>query len=230
MEKYLSGVSGVAAGALAFALLFSGCGGGHSAVTTTTHRSSTTTSSAPTGAGNVALTVPVSGSGGFNYTQGSYLEGFEFTANSSISITKLGAYDSNLSSLANGSESFVTVPVALYDISSHTLLGSVNVSSSDPPTGVYRYAALSSPVTLNKSDTYSVAWVSLTNYYVASPALVASDVNPAISYVAMDGNGPGGLTMTSVMLEPNWFYTLSQNGLSAINYDLGPNFMFTTSH
>ena len=51
------------------------------------------------GTGDIALNVPVSGSGGFNYTQGTYLEGFEFTANRAISVTALGAYDLNLSSL-----------------------------------------------------------------------------------------------------------------------------------
>lgn len=173
---------------------------------------------------------PAKGSGGFNYTQGSYLEGFEFTAKSPITITKLGAYDSNLSSLPNGSETFATVSVAVYDMTTHTLLGSVKVSASDPPTGVFRYTTLSSPITLNTSNTYSVAWVSLSNHYICCPALVASDVNPAITYVAMDGNGAGGLTQTSVMVEPNWFYPMSQYGLKALNYDIGPNFMFTTSH
>ena len=47
-------------------------------------------SGTPSGSSNVALNVPVSGSGGFNYTQGSYLEGFEFTANHPISVTALG--------------------------------------------------------------------------------------------------------------------------------------------
>ncbi len=228
MKRRLLVDSGVVTVALVFALLAAGCGGGQSAVPTT--RSVSTTTSRASTTSNVALAVPVSSSGGFNYTQGSYLEGFEFTASRSISITKLGAYDSNLSTLSNGSETFATVPVALYDISSHTLLGSVNVSASDPPTGVYRYATLPSPITLNKADTYAVAWVSLSNYYVASPTLVASDVNPAINYLAMAGYGPGGLTMTSAMVEPNWFFTVSANGLHAINYDLGPNFMFTTSH
>jgi len=214
--------SSVVVAALAFALLAAGCGGGKATVPTT--KGTTTTTN------NVALTVPVSSSGGFNYTQGSYLEGFEFTANSSISITKLGAYDSNLSTLSNGSESFAAVPVALYDISSHSQLASVNVSASDPPTGVYRYAALSSPIALNGSDTYAVVWVSLSNYYVASPTLVASDVNPAIRYLAMVGYGPGGLTMSSTMVEPDWFFTVSANGLHAINYDLGPNFIFKSSH
>jgi hypothetical protein len=233
MSKRLLVNSGVVVSALAFALLAAGCGGAKQVVPTTrsvtTTTTSTTTSSASTGAGTVALTVPVSGSGGFNYTQGSYLEGFEFIATSPISITKLGAYDSNLSSLVHGSERFATVPVALYDVTTHALLGSVNVSAADPPTGVYRYAALASPITLNTSDSYAVVWVSLSNYYVASPTLVASDVNSAINYVAMVGHGGGGLTMTSTMVEPDWFYTVSANGLHAINYDLGPNFMFTSS-
>ena len=237
MKKHLSFVSGLVAAALVLAVLAAGCGGGRSVVTvtqtvsTTTSQSvSTTTTGAPTPSSGVALTVPASGSGGFNYTQGSYLEGFEFTTNSSIAIIALGAYDSNLSTLSGGSETFATVPVALYDITSHTRLGSVTVSASDPPTGVYRYATLASPITLSKTDTYAVVWVSLSNYYIASPTLVASDVSPAINYLAMAGNGPGGLTTTNAMVEPNWFFTESANGLNALNYDLGPNFMFTTSH
>jgi hypothetical protein len=177
----------------------------------------------------VALKVPVSGSGGFNYTQGSYLEGFEFTANRSLTVTKLGAYDSSLSKLPDGATSLETVPVALYDLSTSTLIGEAQVTSSDLATGVYRYAPLSKPVRLNKTHKYAVVWVSLSNYYVASPKLVASDVNPAIKYLAMAGFGPGGLTTTSVMVEPNWFYTKSAHGLAAINYDLGPNFQFTVS-
>ena len=180
-----------------------------------------------TGSGNVALAVPTDASvGGFNYTQGSYLEGFEFTADRAITITQLGAYDSNLCGLPNGTEKFATVPLAVYDLTTHALLGTVNVSASDPATGVYRYAALSTPITLNTTDIYAVVWVSLTNNYIASPALVASDVNPAINYLAMAGYGPGGLTMTSTMVEPDWSFTIAANGLSALNYDLGPNFIF----
>jgi hypothetical protein len=216
----------------ALTLIAAGCGGGQRASTTTSGASASTSgvsTTAPSTAGNVALNVPASGSGGFNYTQGSYLEGFEFATSKPISISELGAYDSNLSDLPNGSETFATVPVALYDMTTHTLLGSVNVKASDPPTGVYRYAALSRPIPLNTTDTYSVAWVSQSDYYIASPTLVASDVNPSITYLAMDGNGPGGLTTTNVMVEPNWFFTESAHGLSALNYDLGPNFKFATS-
>jgi hypothetical protein len=230
MQRHRSAVCLLAA-VFVLSLIGAGCGGGQNPSTstsTTSNTSTTSSSSPPSSTGNVALNVPVSGSGGFNYTQGSYLEGFEFTANKPISITKLGAYDSNLSALPNGSETFVTVPVTLYDMTTNKILGSVNVSASDPPTGVYRYAALASAVTLNTTDTYSVAWVSQSDYYIASPTLVASDVNSAITYVAMDGNGPGGLTTTNTMVEPNWFYTERANGLAAFNYDLGPNFIFTT--
>jgi hypothetical protein len=203
--------------ALVFGVIVSACGSG----------SGTPSTPGPSGAGSVALNVPVSGSGGFNYTQGSYLEGFEFTANHPISVTALGAYDSNLSSLPNGAEHFMPVPVALYDLTKHTKLAAVTVSATDTPVGVYRYVTLSSPIALNTTDDYSVAWVSLSDYYVASPKLIAADVNPAVTYVAMDGNGAGGLEQTSKMVEPNWFFTMKDHGIDAVNYDLGPNFMFT---
>ncbi len=177
----------------------------------------------------VALKVPVSGSGGFNYSQGSYLEGFEFTATRPLTVTKLGAYDSSLSALSNGATTLETVPVALYDLSAKTLVAEVQVTASDPATGVYRYASLTKPAKLNTAHKYAVVWVSLGNYYVASPTLKAADVNSAIKYLAMAGYGPGGLTTTSVMVEPNWFYTKKAHGLAAINYDLGPNFQFTVS-
>jgi hypothetical protein len=175
----------------------------------------------------VALNVPVSGSGGFNYTQGTYLEGFEFAASQPISVTKLGAYDSNLSKLPNGAEHFEPVPVALYDLTTHSQLTAVTVSATDAPVGVYRYVTLSRPIAPNTTDAYSVAWVSLTDYYVASPKLVAADVNPAITYIAMVGNGAGGLDQTGAMVEPNWFFTMKDHGIAALNYDLGPNFIFT---
>jgi len=214
MRRRLPGAFGWAL-VLVCVLLQAGCG-----------NSSANATSGATGA--VALNVPVTGSGGFNYTQGSYLEGFEFTPTRAISITQLGAYDSNLSKLSSGAERFSTVPVALYDLTAHKRLGGVNVSATDRATGVYRYASLSSPVATAANHAYAVVWVSLSNYYVASPKLVVSDVNPAITYVAMAGYGPGGLTMTNIMVEPDWFYAVKDHGLSAINYDLGPNFKFNT--
>ncbi len=219
MKKHCSAWSGALMAVLVLALLVASGGGSAAA----------SSSKKPKSTAKVALTVPVQGSGGFNYTQGSYLEGFEFTAKSPISITKLGAYDSNLSDLANGTETFATVPVAVYDLTSHKQVAEAAVSASDPATGVYRYATLPRPVKLVTTHRYAVVWVSLSNYYVASPTLVAADVNPTLHYLAMVGYGPGGLTTTSTMVRPNWFFTKSAHGLAAINYDLGPNFIFKTS-
>ncbi len=179
--------------------------------------------------GPVALNVPVSGSGGFNYTQGSYLEGFEFKANTAINITHLGAYDSNYSQLPNGAEAFAPVEVAVYNLTTHTLLGSVTVKASDPVTGVFHYASLAAPIKLNTTDNYAVVWVSSTNRYIANPTLTLSDINSAITYVGAIGYGSGGLTQTRVMVEPNYFYKEAEHGLSALNYDIGPNFMFVTN-
>jgi hypothetical protein len=176
-----------------------------------------------------ALNVPAAGSGGFNYTQGSYLEGFEFTANSAIRITQLGAYDSNYSQLTNGAETFSPVEVAVYDLTTNTQLGSVTVKSSDPLTGVFHYASLTAPVSLNTRDSYAVVWVSGTDKYIASPTLTQTDVNSAITYVGFVGYGPGGLTQTNQMVEPDWFFSVLNNGISALNYDIGPNFMFVVN-
>ncbi|MFZ2035517.1 MAG: hypothetical protein WAU62_01190, partial [Dehalococcoidales bacterium] len=193
----------------------------------------TATAAATTNGNNgnnpAALNVPATGSGGFNYTQGSYLEGFEFTANRAISITQLGAYDSNYSQLTNGAETFAPVDVAVYDITTNTQLGSVTVKGSDPLTGVFHYASLATPVSLNTRDSYAIVWVSGTDKYIASPTLIQTDVNSAITYVGFVGYGPGGLTQTSEMVEPDWFFSELNNGLSALNYDIGPNFMFVVN-
>jgi hypothetical protein len=188
-----------------------------------------TTTNANSGSNPVALNVPASGSGGFNYTQGTYLEGFEFTANSAISITQLGDYDSNYSHLTNGAETFSPAEVALYNLTTHTQLGSVTVKASDPLTGVFHYASLVTPIVLNTKDNYAVVWVSGTNQYIAAPTLTQTDVNSAITYVGFVGYGPGGLTQTSKMVEPDWFFSELNNGISALNYDIGPNFMFVVN-
>jgi hypothetical protein len=82
---------------------------------------------------------------------------------------------------------------------------------------------------LNTKDNYAVVWVSGSNHYLASPTLTQSAVNSALTYVGSVGYGPGGLTQTSKMVEPDWFYSEQKNGLTALNYDLGPNFMFAVN-
>ena len=161
--------------------------------------------------------------GGFNYTQGTYLIGFQFKANRAIAVNQLGAYDSSLGSMPSGAQTFQSTPVGLYNLSTHTLLGSVTVTGSSTATSVYRYAALSTPVTLNTTDTYAVVWVTGTNHYVATqfnPIIAAKDVNAAVSYVAFAGYGPGGLTQTTTIAEPDFFY------VPGLNYDIGSNFLF----
>jgi hypothetical protein len=76
------------------------------------------------------------------------------------------------------------------------------------------------------TDNYAVVWVSGTNYYIASPTLTQTDVNSVITYIGFVGYGSGGLTQTSTMVEPDWFFSELNNGLTALNYDIGPNFMF----
>ncbi|HEX7508678.1 MAG TPA: hypothetical protein VF550_18035 [Polyangia bacterium] len=162
--------------------------------------------------------------GGFNYTQGSYLLGFEFKANRAITVTKLGAYDSNFASLTGGAETFASVPVGLYDMTTHALLGSVTVGAADPVAGVFHFAALTTPVTLNTTDTYAVVQASGTNHYVAtsspSAPLVPADIDSAINYLGFAGHGPLGQTQTTILVEPDYFV------LPNLNYDLGPNFRF----
>jgi len=82
------------------------------------------------------------------------------------------------------------------------------------------------PIPLNTKDNYAIVWVSGTNHYIASPTLTLADVNSAITYVGTVGYGPGGLTQTSKMVEPDFFFTEQSHGISALNYDIGPNFMF----
>jgi len=117
----------------------------------------------------------------------------------------------------------------LYDLTTHTQLGSVTVKASDPLTGVFHYASLVNPIVLNMKDNYAVVWVSGTNHYIAGPTLTQTDVNSAITYVGFVGYGPGGLTQTSKMVEPDWFFSELNNGISALNYDIGPNFLFVAN-
>jgi len=175
-------------------------------------------------ADTVAITVTGLGSG-FNYWQGTYLLGFEFQANSAITITQLGFYDSN----ANGApQTFEDSPVGVYDITTNTLLASATVTASDPLTGFFRYAALSSPITLNTTDTYAIAGISGDNYYTADVPLNATtvQVNAAITYVnpAYCSCNTSGWGESSSLVEPGYFP--AGTGLYG---DFGPNFQFASA-
>jgi len=184
----------VAVSLIAFPLALA-CGG------STNHDGST--------AGNAAIEVTALKTGGFDYTQGTYLLGFEFKANSEIQVTDLGYYDSNLE--GSSSETFEATPVGLYDLSTGTLLGSVTVSASDPSHGFYRYHSLASPIALNTSDSYAAVAVTGTNYYVAGEgascvggfACSNATANSAITITGGACLGSSCLTETSTLSEPN---------------------------
>jgi hypothetical protein len=182
-----------------------------------------------TAAGTVAVCVSDLGTS-FNFTQGSYLAGFDFRASHVITITQLGFYDSNLSApAANAAQTFVPTPVGIYDLSTHTLLGSATVQASDPATGFYRYASLPHAIVLNTTDTYAVVGVTGTNNYVAGgTGLIGggfggsgATMNPAVTLLSEACLGVDNqcLTQTTTLVEPNAV-------ASWIN--LGPNFAFET--
>jgi uncharacterized protein (TIGR03437 family) len=160
----------------------------------------------------------------FNYTQGSYLTGFVFRANSAISITQLGNYDSNLT---GASQTFVSAPVGIYDMTTNTLLASASVPPSAPATGLFRYVSIS-PVTLNTSDTYAIVGVTETNNYAVGVQASAAPANAAIIYVSPAYYTTG----TTTLVEPNVFSAGNIFGSppppGTLN-DFGPNFQFTAA-
>jgi uncharacterized protein (TIGR03437 family) len=160
------------------------------------------------------------GGGGFNYTQGSYLAGFEFRVQAAISVTQLGFYDAS----SNGQpQTFENAPVGLWDITTNTLLGSVIVTAADPLTGFFRYTALSTPIALNTTDTYAVAGITGTNYYTAGvpPNSSSVVVNSPVVYLAPALESSG---QSTTLHEPDSFPT--DYGYFA---DFGSNFQFTTA-
>ena len=176
-------------------------------------------SGAPSG---VAINVSSLGTA-FNYTQGSYLIGFKFRVNSAITVTDLGFWDSNLTGAA---ETFVPVPVGLYDLSTNTLLGFAAVQASDPATGFFRYASLATPIAINTTDSYAVVGVSGTNNYAVGVgscsggfACSQATMNTAVTFLGGACLGAQCLTTTNTLAEPTDF---------EIWANFGANFIFAT--
>ena len=78
-----------------------------------------------------------------------YTFGSKFTVVSPCQLEKLGVYDHNQDGLA------ASAPVGLWN-SAGTLLAQTTVTNSDPLTGVFRFHALASPVTLVAGQTYYI--------------------------------------------------------------------------
>ena len=151
--------------------------------------------------------------GAFSYTQGSYIESFRFSARSAVVVTQLGYYDA---SLTGTTQTFGPTPVGLYDMTTNTLLGSVTVQATDPVTGIFRFAALTMPLSLNTTDTYAVVAVTGSNHYAAGFDYSA-EINSSLTWIGFAGDGANNLTQTSTLVEPNYFWTTTG--------DIGPNFL-----
>jgi uncharacterized protein (TIGR03437 family) len=151
--------------------------------------------------------------------------------NTAISITHLGYYDSNLTSVV---ETFRDTPVGVYDLSTNTLLTSTTVHASDPANGLFRYVAIT-PLALNTSDTYAVVGVTGSNYYTVGVQKGTSPVNAAINYLSAasyysSAGSPGYDTQTKTLVQPNDFSAGNIFGTPTpptFLCDFGPNFLLT---
>jgi hypothetical protein len=164
--------------------------------------------------GTAAFDLTALPSGAFTYSQGSYLEGFEFKAPSPVHVTQLGYFDA---SLAGATQTFAPSDVGIYDVTTHTLLGAGSVQASDNAIGIYRFHALAMPIALGTSDTYAVVAVTGTDDY-ASGFDYGGQLDPDLTWVGFAGYGANNLTQTTTLVEPNYFWTSTGN--------LGANFTF----
>lgn len=172
----------------------------------------TTTDSGLTVTGSVAIDMPALGTG-FDYQQGSYSLGWTFVANAAIEITALGFYDSKKDGLT------ASHPVGIYDKDTQTLLASTTVSPTDALDGYFRYAPLTTPLSLTPGKAYVLVALVGDEQYVAFNALDPGwTVNSVISY------GGGAVNYANdeatTLLYPDTFDTTSG--------DFGPNFKFAT--
>ncbi len=108
---------------------------------------------------------------------GSFVVGWEFDVLSPVTVTGLGMFEySGLSQQGHD--------VAIFDPSMN-LVASTKVFSSDPLSGLFRFQALTTPVTLMPGSGYRIAGVALSEYYaygVSTPP-TGWTVDPRISYV-----------------------------------------------
>jgi hypothetical protein len=150
----------------------------------------------------------------FAYTQGTYIEGFEFTTPNKLRITQLGYFDSNLAGTA---QTFTATDVGIYDMTTNALLGSATVEPGDAATGIYRFHALATPIELDTTDTYAAVAVTGSDYYV-SGFNYGGQLSSPLTWVGFAGLGNNNLTETSTLVEPNFFWNTTGN--------LGADFIF----
>ena len=107
-----------------------------------------------------AFSAPIPAIGGFNSATmttdtTSFSNGWDFTTNTPITVNSLGYLDACADGLTGSHE------VGIYD-SSGQLLGSATVPSGPAGTlnGCFRYVDLTTPITLQPGETYTIAAVS----------------------------------------------------------------------
>ena len=166
-----------------------------------------------------AIPVPTTvgqgpGPTGFNYYQppGNYTFTWDFTANTPISVTQLGYYNSELTGQPNDG-GFGSHLVTLVDVTTAQQLASVTVTATNPVTGAFNYAAID-PVTLNTTDTYAVNGTMTTQYYLVdlnrSVAPAASQINYQFQTGDIFGNSSPPGTYND--FGPNFQFTFSGSG------------------
>ncbi len=178
--------------------------------------------------------------GGFNYYQSPGVIGNGFLARSAITVTQLGAYDSNVTKMLatsfpgqsyysyHGAEIFQNNAVGLYDVSTHTLVASATVTGTDTLIGDFRYAALTTPVSLNTTDTYAIVSQNGSNYYLvgANPnGVIGSEIN----WMGGAYNTGNSLVEPIVTTGANIFGNTSYDPNTFLG-DFGANFLYAPAN
>ncbi len=158
-------------------------------------------------ADSVAVTITPDPASTFNNGFG-YSLGYEFLANSNITVTQLGYFD--YTGLTESHD------VGLYDATTMTLLASTTVTSASTVNGNFAYNAISS-VTLTAGQDYVIMGTSGVNDpYTFNPTSFSTD--PSISFVQSAYIQNGGTSLSY----PDTFDPTTTGYF-------GPNFQFTAA-
>jgi hypothetical protein len=139
---------------------------------------------------NTVSSTYVPGGPGFNYSQGTYELGYQFSVNAPIYATQLGMYDATLT---GATQSFQPSAVGLYDLTSGMLLASGTVTASEPANGLFRYTPIT-PTAIVPGDDYAVVGVTSSNLYLVAEPVTSATINginllSGATYGDSSGNG-----------------------------------------
>ena len=165
-------------------------------------------------------------SAGNNYSNSVWNFATAFTANSDVVVSGLGFYADPVTGAVD------PAPAALYEcadaacLTTGTLLASAIVSSTDPLTGHFRYAAIA-PVRLEAGKSYEVAAISNGNNYTWNDGGYHDD--PAITRLSSSGQYARWSEMAAPTLDTPEFLTGSfVNDIGMVDGFQGPNVFLGT--